>query len=181
MNHLEEKLEEIYEEVFHAAVLRLHDEDAAYDITQNVMELVLARAGQLRSIASFKQWALKITRNETNLYFRSLKRYNERFVSIGDEQLESMESQAAVQESLEADFLQKLITEEDKRIVMKALRQLDEKYRQVIHLHIFAEYNFIEISEALRINVNTVRSRYIRGIKKLKEIFERLEKGGRDG
>ena len=74
MRRLERKMEQIYEEGFYIALSRLHDIDTAHDITQNVMERILLHIEQLRSDVTFKQWALKITCNEINLYFRSIKR-----------------------------------------------------------------------------------------------------------
>lgn len=179
MKHLERKMEQIYTDVFYVALASLQDSDAAHDITQNVMERILLHAEELRSDTAFKRWALKITRNEINMYYRHIIRYRERFVSIEEDSLESMEAQMAVQRNMEHDFVQALITEEDKLNVMKALDLLDEKYRRVIHLNVFCEYSLVEISELLQINVNTVRSHYIRGIAKLKEIFEKIERGAK--
>lgn len=177
MRRLERKMEQIYEEVFYIALSRLHDIDTAHDITQNVMERILLHIEQLRSDVAFKQWALKITRNEINLYFRSIKRYRERVVSFEEHSLESIESQMTIQKRTEDDIAQALVTEEDKATLMKALNLLDEKYRRVIHLNVFCEYSLVEVSEILQININTARSHYIRGIAKLREIFERIEKG----
>lgn len=177
MRHLERKMEQIQEDVFYVALSRLHDTDAAHDITQNVMERILFHIEQLHSGAKFKRWVLKITRNEINLYFRSIRRYREREISFEECSLESIESQAAIQQRAEDDLAQALVTEEDKATLMKAFNLLDEKYRSVIHLNVFCEYSLVEVSEILQINVNTVRSRYIRGVAKLREIFEKIEKG----
>lgn len=181
MKHLERKMEQIYEDVFYVTLSNVHDSDTAQDITHNVMERILLHAEQLRSDETFKQWALKITRNEINLYFRSIKRYHERVVPFEGHCLESIESQAAIQKSVERDIAQALVTEEDKATLMKALKLLDEKYRRVVHLNVFCEYSLVEVSEILQLNVNTVRSHYIRGIAKLREIFEKLEKGENNG
>ena len=51
---------------------------------------------------------------------------------------------------------------------MRALEKLEEKDRAVIVLRYFEDYKLGEIADVLEENVNTVKSRLYRSIKKLK-------------
>lgn len=178
MENLEQQIIAIQKDIFYFALRRLQDEDLANDITQNVLEKILKNMNQLKNPESFRNWALKITDNEIKLYFRSLKQYNRRFTSIEEEVMSNIRQQVADIADLEADLLQILLRKEAHTILMHALEQIQENYRQVIYLNIFCEYNFIEIAEIMNSNVNTVRTWYARGLLKLKEKFTELNKGG---
>lgn len=177
MKHLDKKIESIYKDVFYFVLSKLYDEDLAYDITHNVMESILLHNRQLKREEAFQSWVYTIATNEIKQYFKSLQLYNERFVSMSEESSDVMELQLIKEEENTVDLLKRLITQEEKRTLTAALLNLDEKYQIVIYLRIFCEYSFAEIAEILNINASTVRSRYGRGLSKLKEAFERLEKG----
>lgn len=177
MKHLNKKIEGIYQDVYYFVLSKLYDEDLAYDITHNVMESILLHIGQLKKEESFHSWALTIAKNEIKRYFKSLQLYKARFVSMNEDSSGVSELQIKKEEKDTADLLTRLITQEEKKMLIAALVSLDKKYQTVIYLRMFCEYNLTEISEILNINASTVRSRYGRGLSKLKEAFERLEKG----
>ena len=177
MKHLDKKIESIYQDVFYFVLSKLYDEDLTYDITHNVMESVLLHIGQLKREESFKSWVLAIAKNEIKRYFKRLQRYKERFVSMSEDSSNVFELQLIKEEKDTVDLLKRLITQEEKSMVAAALLSLDEKYRSVLYLRVFCEYSFAEIAEILNINESTARSRYGRGLSKLKEAFECLEKG----
>lgn len=177
MKHLDKKIETIYKDVFYFVLSKLYDEDLAYDITHNVMESILLHNSQLKKKAAFKSWVYTIATNEIKRYYKSLQLYNERFVSMNEDSSDVMELQLIKEEEDMVDLSKRLITQEEKRTLTAALLSLNEKYRIVIYLRVFCEYNLADIAEILNINASTVRSRYGRGLLKLKEAFERLEKG----
>ena len=53
----------------------------------------------------------------------------------------------------------------------------ESSYQEVIRLNVICEYNLIETAEILNVNVNTVRTWSARGLVKLREEFERLDRG----
>ncbi len=61
----------------------------------------------------------------------------------------------------------------DKEMINKDLSKLPSKYREPIILRYFQELEYKEISDILNIPTSTVGIRLKRGIKKLKEIYER--------
>ena len=64
--------------------------------------------------------------------------------------------------------------EEKDHDISREIEELPEKYRSVLYLYYYEEYNIREISEILSKNENTVSSLLQRARKKLKE---RLEEG----
>ena len=54
----------------------------------------------------------------------------------------------------------------------EALKQLDPKYREVIHLHYYQGYTAAEIGKILHISTTAVTTRLQRGREKLKDYFE---------
>lgn len=177
MKRLDKKIEDIYQDVFYFVLSKLYDEELSYDITHNVMESILLHIGQLKREESFRSWVFTIAKNEIKRYFKSLQIYKERFISINRDDFDAIEAQLIKEEQDTVDLLKGIITQEEKQTIISALLSLDEKYRTVIYLRVFCEYNLTEISEVLGVNASTVRSRYGRGLSKLKETFEGLEKG----
>ena len=62
--------------------------------------------------------------------------------------------------------------------IYEAVMKLPEKYRVVIHLFYFEEYQIKEIASILKINENTVKSRLSRARKILKNNIEQERKDG---
>ena len=62
--------------------------------------------------------------------------------------------------------------------ICKAMSKLDDKYQTALQLCIVCDFSFVQASEILNINVNSVKTRYYRGLKSLKKEFLKLETGG---
>lgn len=111
---------------------------------------------------SFKPWILRIASNAAI----SQMRKQSRVVSLNAMQEDGAwdESQHQQAEDIVVQLERKLSSEE----VMKALENLDEKYRQAILLRYQQELSYEEIAEALGIPLNTVRTWIKRGMDKLR-------------
>lgn len=177
MKTLEKELTSIYSDVFYFTVSRVDDVEQARDITQSVMETVIAKRDTLRNKNSFKSWVLQITKNKINAYYNGIRRYNHMFMNTKIVQCDGVECLDIDIEEIKFDILQKLIDEEDQMNIMIALGRIDKKYQEVIRLNIICEYNLIETAEIMNVNVNTVRTWSARGLVKLREEFEKLDLG----
>lgn len=111
---------------------------------------------------SFKPWILRIASNAAI----SQMRKQSRVVSLNAMQEDGAwdESQHQQAEDIVVQLERKLSSEE----VMKALENLDEKYRQAILLRYQQELSYEEIAGALGIPLNTVRTWIKRGMDKLR-------------
>ena len=115
-----------------------------------------------KSFCHLKAWLLRVARNECNDYHRTFWNKN---VSIGldREKLERVKN----------DSVNKIQFDSDTENLVKALRKLSLKYREVLVLYYYQEYSTKEISDILQLSVNTVKSRLQRGREKLAKIIKR--------
>lgn len=111
---------------------------------------------------SFKPWILRIASNAAISELRK----QSKVVSLNalEEEGQWGEADHQPQENIDVQLDRKLSTQE----VMKMLNQMDEKYRQVLLLRYQQELSYEEISQALNIPLNTVRTWIKRGMEKLK-------------
>ncbi len=166
---------QLYVEVFRFAFRKIKDKDAAQDIAQNVMEIVISKMHTLKNTEALKSWVMKITANEINAYFRKIEKYRKNTIDLQpDDGLDIIEQL----QDLEADILEKLTREESQYNVIKALLRLETIYQDIIRDHLVYEIPFTLIAEKRKIKYNTVKTRYKRGIESLKKEFEKVEKGG---
>jgi RNA polymerase sigma-70 factor (ECF subfamily) len=107
---------------------------------------------------SFNTWIFTIARNTLIDFFR--KRSNNVSLDHCD---------ALIWVDFEEQYA--AIVGEDRRIVFKALRQLDDRSRQILSLKYFAELNNREISKLISVNESTVSTLCLRGKKKMKELL----------
>ena len=72
------------------------------------------------------------------------------------------------------------IKNEDIALLSKAIDELDIKYSKIIRMKYYDDLSANEISMLLGISVFTVYTRIRRGLKKLKEVYERWERDNED-
>lgn len=175
MKNIERKLTAVYNDVFYFTLSRVNDVEQARDITQSVMEMVMAKIGSLRNHEAFKSWVMQITQNKINDYYNGIKRYNRIFMDAEMIQSDRIECQNIHIGDIKSDLLQRLVDEEDSVNIMIALGRIERKYQEVIRLNVICGYNLIETAEIMNVNVNTVRTWSARGLIKLREEFYKLD------
>lgn len=111
---------------------------------------------------SFKPWILRIASNAAISQIRK----QSRLVSLNALEEEGVWGEAEHQsaEDVVTQLERKLSTE----AVLKAMGNLDDKYRQALLLRYQQELSYEEIAEALSIPLNTVRTWIKRGMDKLR-------------
>ena len=133
------------------------NEDAAKDCFQNTFLKLYQVKKSFREVEHIKAWLYKVARNECIDYHRQFWNRN---VNMG-----YIPNEIQKTDSLKID-------NEETEQLLKALRALSLKYREVIVLYYYEEYNTTEIAEILHTSVNTVKSRLRRGTKKLADIIK---------
>lgn len=178
MRKLERDLLSLYKDIYCFVNSRINNSEYAKDITQSVMQTAIEKYETLRNKAALKSWLMQIANNRVNAYYNDLKKINSVFVYQGDN--DDNENQLDIYNiaDIKSDILELIISEEDKKNVILALNRLEFKYQEVIRLNYICGYSFIEISEILNTNVNTVRTWGARGIVKLKIEFDKINAGG---
>ncbi|WP_164670483.1 sigma-70 family RNA polymerase sigma factor [Virgibacillus doumboii] len=127
------------------------------DIFQDVLFTVYRRVHTFRQQSSFKTWLYRITANRCRDYLRSpLTR-----LFIWKDQVTEKVNEETPEQSL--------IMNERKNETIKAIMNLPVKYREVLILQYYQEFSIQEISNLLKVNLSTVKTRIMRAKERLKQ------------
>lgn len=165
---------EIHQQIYYFALSRTGLPDVAEEIAQTTIEKGYRKIHTLRKADALEAWIRQIAANEVKNYFRSISRYQEIFQGSAAE----FAAELSQIEDVEHNISHMLERQETVRLVMEIYEGLDEKYKAVIRLHIFNEYSLTEIARMYDTNVNTVRTQYMRAIRKMNQELDKKEKEG---
>lgn len=168
-----------YDSIYRYILHRTANIALAQDITSEVFTKVMKKLWSFRwRNVVFSAWLFKIANNEINSYFRKNKI---NFVDIEDY------TEKLTEKDQNADFY---LNREENDLIEKTaflklhnlIRELDQKYQEVIILRYFEEKSLKEVSAILSKSEGTVKSLLHRGIMKLKKtinpsILEELNNG----
>jgi len=71
-------------------------------------------------------------------------------------------------------FIEEINSEDQKKFLNEFLQELNPNQQLIFFLYYYQDMTFKEISETLNISINTIKSRYLRGLEKLKTIAPKL-------
>jgi RNA polymerase sigma-70 factor (ECF subfamily) len=127
----------------------------ADDMTQDVYLRAFRGWGQFNGRASRQAWLFGIAKRARSDWFRKKRREN-LIVSLDNHE----KYEQVISDSTDVDETKK---------VWDAVRKLDDKQSQVIHLRFAAGLSYAQIAHALGIPIGTVRSRLHRGLKDIRK------------
>lgn len=136
--------------VYRLALLNMKNQQDAEDIFQEVFLRLVDHLHKLHSEEHVKAWLLRVTVNCCKKQFQSA--WRRKTSSLGYDM--------AVEWAVHCP--------EDYSEVYEAVRELPEKYRNVIHLFYFEDLPVKTISRVLKIGESTVKSQLFRGRDMLK-------------
>jgi len=148
---IEKIILEKYDSYYRMAMSYVHNEADASDIVQEGAYKAIKNSDQLKDTNFAATWIYRIMMNEIYRYAGSAK-----VISLDDEQFEEPSTE---------DHYENLD-------LKSALESLQPNDRAVIQLKYFEDKTLEEISYILGENVNTVKSRLYRGLKKLRVKME---------
>lgn len=148
---VEEVILEQYNQYYRLAYSYVHNEADAEDIVQNGAYKALRGSRDLRSPEYAKTWVYRIMLNEIFAFVRRPQ----------TESYEKMQEEMGVEPERVED------TYEDIDL-QRALDSLPEQDKAIVIMKFFEEKKLEEIAEILNENVNTVKSRLYRSMKKLR-------------
>lgn len=161
---------ERYEDKLRRYVRRISgvSSESVEDIVQELFMKVYINLNSYDPNKSFSSWIYRIAHNETINYWRKNKRKSEMVVSL--------ESDSALGNISDGrDTGEEVYGKINGGVVLSALEDLDEKYRNAVMMKYAEEASYREISEKLDIPIGTVGTLISRGKKMLRE---HLESGG---
>ncbi len=152
-----------YKEIYSYVYKQTGDKEISMDLTQEIFISILKSINNYdEKKASFRTWLYKIATNKLIDYYRSkYYKYNTISVSIEDFDIYDKEDIEITIENKEV--IEKIIN------IINRLKVVDQ---QVFRLKIFADYTFLEISNALEIPESTVKTRYYSILGKVRKDFE---------
>ena len=153
---VEQLLMENYDRYYRLALSYVHNEDDAGDIVQNGAYKAILKSGSLKNPDYASTWIYRIMLNEIFNFYRERQ-------SVSLEEMEQERNVLSVEDVYENFDLR------------KALDSLEKEDKAVVELRYFEDMKLEEISEILNENLNTVKSRLYRSLKKL-----RVKLGGQE-
>jgi len=140
----------------------IHDNDELEDVLQAVFIKTYENLFGFDIKRRFSSWIYRIAHNEA---INHIKKHSRISVSVDEVESILMDEKVNLQQGID----QELLREE----VEIALSEMKDKYREVLILYFFEQKSYEEMSEILRVPVNTVGTLIARGKKNLKVIIEK--------
>ncbi len=135
------------------------------DELEDVLQVVFIKTFQnlygFNKDQKFSSWIYRIAHNEA---VNSLKKNSRHMLSLDDEEYRLIDEKINLPKLIDGKILQTKME--------KALVQLKDKYREVLVLYFFEQKTYEEISDILRVPMNTVGTLLSRGKSQLKSYLE---------
>ncbi|MGM0752503.1 MAG: sigma-70 family RNA polymerase sigma factor [Bacillota bacterium] len=163
---LETIMDEYGERLTKLAYNYVNDWSQAEDIVQDVFITCFRHYEKIDEIISFKAWIYRLVINRAKDVLKSsaFKR-----VVMNSSLLSLFTSKEPLPEM-------SLLKRSEEELLSRCVLDLPVKYREVIILYYYEECSIEEITELLRLNSNTIKTRLNRGRSKLKNRMERWER-----
>ena len=155
-------IRQYYDEIYRYIYKQTSDEHTAMDLTQNIFVSMLKSISVYdRRKSTFRTWLYRIATNKTIDYFRS-----RRIESTHICHIEGMEI------PYEDMFFSQIETKFLLSQVQEYVNLLDVTQQHIFRLKFFGEYTFEQIAVCMSLPESTVKSKYYRLLKSLKEEFK---------
>jgi RNA polymerase sigma-70 factor (ECF subfamily) len=155
--NLESIVSEFYAPVYRFALSLARNESEAADLTQQTFFILAQRSHQIRDFSKVKCWLFTTLRREFLRGARHQSNHPE-VEFLPDHHDSPIVDSAALRLA-------------DARIVLEALKNVDETYRTALELFYLGELSYREIAGILEIPIGTVMSRLSRGKEQLKALL----------
>ena len=152
-------------DVFSFIMKKVHDENAADELTVSVFSKVLAKLDLYDENFQFKTWVLTIAQNSIIDYWRKKSR------DVEDE----TENLDEVKNQFEKSPEEIMISEQEEKKIFDTVAKMDHNYQKIIHLRFFEEKSIKEIAEELGLSVANTKVRIMRAKKVLAELLNENE------
>lgn len=157
------KFETMYQEyanqIYRFLITLCRDEHIAEELTQETFYKAMKNYHLFKGDSKLSVWLCQIAKNEYFAYYNRQKKLD--FSDITSDQ-----------PTTDLDVLQTLMHSEQKLKLHQLLRKLQEPYKEVITLKIFAELSYLEIASLFGKSESWARVTFYRGKNQLKTLME---------
>lgn len=157
MKKSNQEVKEIYQKyhdmVWRICLMQMGNSHDAYDCTQETFIRFINSSPKFQSEEHQKAWLIRVAIN----YCTDVKKssWRKKLISMTSEEMyEHMEVQPEHTE------------------VYETMMELPDKYRAVLYLYFYEGYSLTEISEILKVNKSTLRSRFAKAKEIMKKYLE---------
>ncbi len=157
MHDIETIYKEYFQTVYKYLICLTHNEDIAEELTQETFYKAIQKINTFKNNCKISIWLCQIAKN---LWYDELKK-NKKIKDISEDEYFSIQ--------IMTDFEDKIISEENRKILYQRIRNLNEQTRKVIYLRIIGDLSFKEIGSILGKTENWARTIFYRGKEKLRE------------
>ena len=151
-----ELYEMVYQDLYRMALYTLGNPQDAENVVSDTVLDAYCSIGKLREATAFKGWIFKILSNKCN---RLLREYVQR--RDHEQSLDDMEAGLPTMGNVMKGV-------EDKTLISQAFRVLSEEEKMIVTMTVYGDMDSGEIAENLKLNRNTVRSKYSRALAKMR-------------
>ena len=154
----------LYSADLYRFILNLRKNDSlAMDIMQDTMLRAIENISKFKGNCSIKTYLFTIARN---LYLDTLKKSENKNISSDETEQEFSDG---------TSFVDKLTDKESALTIHRFLHCLDEPYKEIFSLRVFAELSFREIGDIFGNSENWARTAFFRAKKKLITLMTKEE------
>lgn len=157
MHDIETIYKEYFQTVYKYLICLTQNEDIAEELTQETFYKAIQKINTFKNNCKISIWLCQIAKN---LWYDELKK-NKKIKDISEDEYFSIQ--------IMTDFEDKIISEENRKILYQRIRNLNEQTRKVIYLRIIGDLSFKEIGSILGKTENWARTTFYRGKEKLRE------------
>lgn len=151
------------EKIFNAVLRFCGNWDNASDITQRAFINAFRKIKDFKGESAFSTWMYRIAFNQSVSFRREQSRQRSTSLYSGPD------NEMSVEPAVDAAPTEKLESDDDRRLVHKALQELEEQDRRIIVLKDLNDCSYDDIASILEVPKGTVRSRLHRARMELKE------------
>lgn len=163
-NAYEALVREYEKNVYNLALRMTGNSEDAYDMSQEAFIKAYNSLTSFRGDSKFSVWLYRIVSNVCLDFLRSRNRRPTSSLSMENDDGEEVELDIADEEQTPEKLLERGLTRD---AVRRGLLSLPDDHRQILLLREIEGLSYDEISEALGLEVGTVKSRIFRARKKL--------------
>lgn len=161
MTDLKNIYDQYFKDVYLFVLLLSRNETIAEEITQETFLKALKSIDKFKGNCKINVWLCQIAKNTYYSYYENQKRFEQADIP---------------EKACESNIEKTLMDKEEAARIHKALHYLDEPYKEVFTLRVFAELSFAQISQLFEKTESWARVTFHRAKRKIQDLLKEEEK-----
>lgn len=164
----EELLTRFQQPVYNIVYRLVSDSSDTADVVQEVFLKIFRSIGGFRGRSSLKTWVYRIAVNEAHNHRRWFSRKRGQETGLEDDQGEGVTFEQILPDHSPSPF-EIACDHETRAAIEDALANVKPAFREALVLREIEGLSYEEIAEVLQVNINTIKTRIVRGRQSLRE------------